>query len=134
MIFSISIIIKLKNRQNHFFLETIINEAAENCNKINLFKDHEIEGINKHIKKNNIIIIIEFEMQNDLINFINFIKTLKELEIESIYVNNTILFATEKYLNSVNTMLHDKKELKKTITKNQEQEQYKDLYNNLFNV
>ena len=134
MIFSISIIIKLKNDKNHFFLESIVNEAAENCNKINLYKDHELEGINKHIKKHNLIIIIEFEIQNDLINFIKFIKTIKELQIESIYINNTILFATDKYLNSVNTMLHDKNKLIKTIKSNQQQEQYKDLYNNLFNI
>lgn len=134
MIFSISIIIKLKNDKNHFFLESIVNEAAENCNKINLYKDHEVEGINKHIKKHNLIIIIEFEIQNDLINFIKFIKTIKELQIESIYINNTILFATDKYLNSVNTMLHDKNELIKTIKSNQQQERYKDLYNNLFNI
>jgi len=134
MIFSISIIIKLKNDKNHFFLENIVNEAAENCNKINLYKDHELEGINKHIKKHNLIIIIEFEIQNDLINFIKFIKTIKELQIESIYINNTILFATDKYLNSVNTMLHDKNELIKTIKSNKQQERYKDLYNNLFNI
>lgn len=132
MVFSISIVINIKNQSNHFFLENLLYEAAENCNMLSLYNDHEIEGINKHIKKHNSIICIEFEIQNELINFIKFVKTIKQLQIESIYKNNSILFASEKYLNSVNTMLYDKNELKKTIKENHEQEQYKDLYNNLF--
>ena len=132
MVFSISIVINIKNQSNHFFLENLLYEAAENCNMLSLYNDHEIEGINKHIKKHNSIICIEFEIQNELINFIKFVKTIKQLQIESIYKNNSILFASEKYLNSVNTMLYDKNELKKTIKENHQQEQYKDLYNNLF--
>ena len=132
MVFSISIVINIKNQSNHFFLENLLYEAAENCNMLSLYNDHEIEGINKHIKKHKSIICIEFEIQNELINFIKFVKTIKQLQIESIYKNNSILFASEKYLNSVNTMLYDKNELKKTIKENHQQEQYKDLYNNLF--
>ena len=132
MVFSISIVINIKNQSSHYFLENLLYEAAENCNMLSLYNDHEIEGINKHIKKHNSIICIEFEIQNELINFIKFVKTIKQLEIESIYKNNSILFASEKYLNSVNTMLYDKNELKKTIKENHQQEQYKDLYNNLF--
>jgi hypothetical protein len=126
--FSISIVIKLKNQTNHLFLENLIEDAANNCNMVNFYKDFELEGINNYIKKNNTIIILEFDTENDIINFIKLIKTIKELDIEYIYENNNILYATNRYLNSLDRMLYDKNLLQQNIETNKKSKKYTNLY------
>ena len=131
MVFSVSIIIKLQNTTNHLYLENLIIDSANNCNTINIYKDFELEGINKHIKKNNKIIITEFDIENDVINFINFIKSIKQLEIEYIYDENNILYCTNKYLNELEKTQHNKKDIVDKINNNKNDKKYIELYKHL---
>jgi hypothetical protein len=131
MVFSVSIIIKLQNTTNHLFLENLIIDSANNCNTINIYKDFELEGINKHIKKNNKIIITEFDIEDDVINFINFIKSIKQLEIEYIYDENNILYCTNKYLNELEKTQHNKKDIVDKINNNKNDKKYIELYKHL---
>ena len=133
MYYSVSIIIRLKNQNNHLFFENLIHEASSECNNISIYEDYELEGINNYIKKNNKIIIVEFEGENDVCNFISFIKTIKELDIEYIYYENSILYGSKKYLNSIDKNLCDKKNLETLIETNKKNDKFKKIYNTLFN-
>lgn len=133
MYYSVSIIIRLKNQSNHLFFENLIHEASYECNKSSIYEDYELEGINNYIKKNNKIIIVEFEEENDVCNFISFIKTIKELDIEYIYYENSILYGSKKYLNSIDKNLCDKKNLETLIETNKKNDKFKKIYNTLLN-
>ena len=131
MDYSIAISINIKNNSNVTRSENLIYDIGKNCNSINIYFDHELEGENKHIKKNNSIIIFEFENIKNLIDFINFIKTLKNIEqisIDYIYNNNNIIFANNKYLNSLKDCLINKKDLILKIEENKLNINYKEIF------
>ena len=65
---------------------------------------------------------------NNILNFIEFIRTIKDIKIEYIYNNNNILFATKKYLENLDRNLHNKKEILDTINKNKLNNKYKKIY------
>ena len=133
MNYTISLIINLKNNSNHSQLENIIYESGNNCNATNIFDDYELEGINKYIKTNNKIIILEFYNKSSFCTFLKFIKTIKQIGIEYIYESNNILYATKRYLNSTNNSLQNKTCLTQKIEKNKLKNDYKDIYTGLFN-
>ena len=128
--YNISIIIDIK-KTSVTCSENIIIDAANNCNVCNTHNDYELEGINKYIKTNNKIVVLEFDNINDICNFIEFIKTMREIKIEYIYYNNNILYASNKYINSLNKELYNKKDFINSILKNKENIKYKQLYNYL---
>ena len=110
MSFTISLIINLK-KYNAINTENIIKESSQNCNVSSIYYDFDLEGINKYIKKNNKIIILEFEEITDLINFLKFITLIREILIEYIYYENSILYSTKNYLDEVSKTLHNKNNL-----------------------
>ena len=126
MSFSISLVINLKN-SNFTFIENLIKDSAENCNVSSIYYDFELEGINKYIKKNNKIIILDFNEEINIINFLKFIINIKEINIEYIYYENSILYCSKKYLNSTSKSLHEKNILINNINKNNNK--YKSIYN-----
>ena len=73
--------------------------------------------------------ILEFDIIKDICDFIEFIKTMREIKIEYIYDNNNILYASNKYINSLNKELYNKKDFINNILKNKESIKYKQLYN-----
>jgi hypothetical protein len=106
MEYNIAISMNLINLSNHLELENLIYDCGNNCNSTNIYNDYEIEGINKYIKKNNKIIILDFEEENDLINFLNFIKNqiqniIQNIRIDYIYVDNNIIYGDNKYINVI---------------------------------
>ena len=129
MSYSIAINIKLKNNSNVSSSENLVYDIATNFNSINIYYDYELEGINKFIKKNNKIMIIEFDDKNDIYNFIKFIKTLKELIIDYIYYENNILYGSNKYLNNLNDSFISKNELINKIEKNKLNNDFKEIFN-----
>ena len=128
--YNISIIIDIK-KTSATCSENIIIDAANNCNVCNTYNDYELEGINKYIKTNNKIVVLEFDNINDICNFIEFIKTMREIKIEYIYYNNNILYASNKYINSLNKELYNKKDFINSILKKKENIKYKQKYNYL---
>ncbi len=128
MSFNISIIINLK-KSNMSNIEDIIKESSINCNVKSIYYDYDIEGINNYIKKNNKIIILEFDNEENLINFLKFIINIKELTIEYIYYENSILYCSNKYLNNISETLHNKKKILNTIEENKKSNNYKKIYN-----
>ena len=131
MNYSISLILDLKNNSNHMSIENLIYDSGNNCNTTSIYNDYELEGINNYIKKNNKIIILEFDNKIFLCNFIKFIKHIKEITIEYIYESNIMLYATKKYLNSINNRLHNKQDLIKKITENKLKDEFREIYNSL---
>ena len=133
MSFSISLNINLKNNSEHLAIENMIKDCANNTNVINIYNDFELEGINNYIKKNNIIIILEYDNINFFCNFINFMREIikynKTIHIEYIYDNNNILYATKKYINSLNSDLINKENLYIKIEENSKNPKYKRIYN-----
>ena len=128
MSFNISIIINLK-KSNMSNIEDIIKESSINCNVKSIYYDYDIEGINNYIKKNNKIIILEFDNEENFINFLKFIINIKELTIEYIYYENSILYCSNKYLNNISETLHNKKKILNTIEENKKWNNYKKIYN-----
>tara|TARA_Y100001980_G_C14375628_1_gene179226 strand:+ start:96 stop:494 length:399 start_codon:yes stop_codon:yes gene_type:complete len=129
MSYSIAINIKLKNNSNVSSSENLIYDIANNLNSKYIYYDYELEGINKFIKKNNMIMIIEFDNKNDIYNFIKIIKTLKELIIDYIYYENNIIYGSKKYLNNLNDDFISKNELINKIEKNKLNNDFKELLN-----
>ena len=118
MSYNIAINIKLKNNLNVSGNENLIYDIANNLNSKYIYYDYELEGVNKYIKKNNKIMIIEFENNNDLYNFIKIIKTIKEIIIDYIYYENNIIYGSKNYLNNLNDSFISKNELINKIEKN----------------
>ncbi len=134
MEYNIAISMNLINLSNHLELEKLIYDCGNNCNSTNIYNDYEIEGINKYIKKNNKIIILDFEEENDLINFLNFIKNqiqniIQNIRIDYIYVNNEIIYGNKKYINSISRDTFDKKLLLDKISKNKLNSSYTKIIN-----
>lgn len=130
MYYSISVILDLK-KSNCLTLESLIYDIASNLNRSSIFSDYEVEGINNYIKKNNQIIIIEFEYIKNISDFIKIIKPIDKINIEYIYHDNNILYASSKYLNNLNNLTQNKTELKNKIIQNKSNQDYKAIYNNL---
>ena len=129
MSYSIAINIKLKNNSNVSSSENLIYDIANNLNTTNIYYDYELEGINKFIKKNNKIMIIEFDNKNNIYNFTKIIKTLKELVIDYVYYENNIIYGSKKYLNNLNDDFISKNELINKIEKNKLNNDFKKLLN-----
>ena len=132
MCFSISLIINLK-KSNALFLENIIIENSNVSNVSNVYNDYELMGINNYIKTNNKIIILEFEEIENIINFLELIKNVREIKIEYIYNDNNILYARKKYLDGLNKLLFNKMELINKIDNNNKKEEYNKIYKLLKN-
>ena len=118
MCYSIAINIKVKNNINASSCENLIYDIANNLNNNNTYYDYELEGINKFIKKNNKIMIIDFDNKYNFYNFIKIIKTIKEVLIDYIYFEDNILYASKSYLNNLNNNIITKDELINRIENN----------------
>tara|TARA_B100000035_G_scaffold315246_2_gene334679 strand:- start:57 stop:455 length:399 start_codon:yes stop_codon:yes gene_type:complete len=129
MTYNIAINIKLKNNLNVSGNENLIYDIANNLNSKYIYYDYEVEGVNKYIKKNNKIMIIEFENNNDLYNFIKIIKTIKETIIDYIYYENNIIYGSKNYLNNLNDTFISKNELINKIEKNKLNNDFKNIVN-----
>lgn len=132
MCFSISLIINLK-KSNALFLENIIIENSNVSNVSNVYNDYELMGINNYIKTNNKIIILEFEEIENIINFLELIKNVRDIKIEYIYNDNNILYARKKYLDGLNKLLFNKMELINKIDNNNKKKEYNKIYKLLKN-
>lgn len=128
MSYSISLNIDLK-KFNISYYEDIIKKYAFETNNINLYYDYELEGINNYIKKNNKIIIIEYNILNNLITFLEYIINIHQIHIEYIYHNNNIIYYSKKYINSLDKNLCDKNKLYNTMLSYINNTTYKKLYN-----
>ena len=126
--FIISLILNLKKINNISITESIIYNAAINYEVINRYEDYELEGINKHIKNNNKIIILEFESSNNFINFLRFIKSVNNINIEYIYIDNNILYAKQSYINKLDREIYSKKKINEIINNNKKSNN-KDIIN-----
>ena len=128
MSYSISLCLNLKNNNTHSSIENLIIDSANDCNNSYIYYDYDLEGINTYIKKNNKIMIIEFENIENLINFTKFIKTIHYSYIEYIYHNNDIIHASNKYLNSLNKNEHDIEKIKNDLELNKKNIIYNKIY------
>jgi hypothetical protein len=131
MSYTISININLKNNINSESTKNLLIESGFNLNLLNYYFDYELEGINNHVKKNNEIIIIEFEELNNIIDYINFIINMQNINIEYVYDDNNILYGSKKYLNSLKDNNQDKKKLVEIINNNKNNMKYDKLYKSL---
>lgn len=136
MSYSISLNINLKNNNNHSETENLLIDCGNNLNASNIYNDYELEGTNNFIKKNNKIILFEFEELNNLNDFIILLKDLKKNQnhkfyIEYIYYINNILYANNKYLNNLNKNLISKEDLLEKIEINKANPILSNIYKNL---
>ena len=116
--FIISLILDFKKLKEISITESIIYDAAYNSEVSNIYEDYELEGINKHIKSNNKIIISEFENIDNFIIFLKFIKSTKFIDIEYIYKDNNILYVKKNYINKLDKHLYSKEKIIKILNNN----------------
>ena len=116
--FIISLILDFKKLKEISITESIIYDAAYNSEVSNIYEDYELEGINKHIKSNNKIIISEFENIDNFIIFLKFIKSTKFIDIEYIYKDNNILYVKKNYINKLDKHLYSKEKITKILNNN----------------
>ena len=136
MSYSISLNINLKNNNNHSETENLLIDCGNNLYASSIYNDYELEGTNNFIKKNNKIILFEFEELNNLNDFIILLKDLKKNQnhkfyIEYIYYINNILYANNKYLINLNPNLISKKDLLEKIEINKANPIFSSIYKNL---
>jgi len=77
-----------------------IKTLATNCGCTSFYEHYDIETVSKH-KRNHIIIVLNFNDPkiNNIIKFLEDIKTMKTCHIEVIYddFNNKIIYASKYY-------------------------------------
>lgn len=127
MAYSICLNINLK-KYSLLLNDNLIKNAAYNTNCNNIYMDYELEGINNYIKKNNKIIILEYEYLYDFLNFLNFIIKIRDISIDYIYNNNSILYYSNKYFNSLDKHIYDKDLLKINVENNKKINKYNEIY------
>jgi hypothetical protein len=108
----------------------LLKNIASNIPNSLLYNDYELSGINNYVKNNicSTIIEINSEDANNIVNIIELIIPIRELEIEYIYNDNNILYCSKKYINNLDTHLHDKKTILKKIEENKKNETYNIIY------
>ena len=135
MVYNISIAINNKLSDFSYYSDIVIN-IANNLNSSIIYEDFELEGINNYVKNNYKIIVIEFDYLQNIIDFINFVREIllnnKILEIQYIYYQNSILYCSNKYYNSLDGDFCDKDKIKLILEKNRKKCEYTKLYNILF--
>tara|TARA_B100001093_G_C26770771_1_gene990094 strand:- start:1178 stop:1579 length:402 start_codon:yes stop_codon:yes gene_type:complete len=131
MTYSISVIINLKNNNNISNTDSLLKEIGVNCNTINIYEDYELNGINKYIKSNSKIIILEFDFLRDIENFLEIIIGFNDLKIEYIYHDNSIIYASTKFLNNLKKSIHSKIKIENILNENKSKITYKNIYKTL---
>tara|TARA_Y100000996_G_C22329607_1_gene563864 strand:- start:255 stop:656 length:402 start_codon:yes stop_codon:yes gene_type:complete len=127
MSFIISLIINLKNSKISEY-DKIIKDAGNNCMATYIYNDNEIEGINNYIKTNDKVIVLEFDLKINLVRFLNFITTIKEIKIEFISHKNKIIYCSNKYLNKLDNCLYDKELIINNINDYKKNKEFNDIY------
>jgi len=120
----------LKTTNTISYNNELLKNIASNIPNSLLYNDYELSGINNYVKNNicSTIIEINSEDANNIVNIIELIIPIKELEIEYIYNDNNILYCSKKYINNLDTHLHDKKTILKKIEENKKNETYNTIY------
>jgi len=136
MCFSISLLSDYKNNNAITYNNDLLQNIASNIPDSIIYTDYEVSGINKYIKTNTSSTIIEIDAQNtiaitNIISIIELIMPIRELQIEYIYHDNSMLYCSKKYLNNLNNNLHSKSSIIKTIENNKKNTNYNNLYNTL---
>lgn len=128
--FNITLLINLKKVNNINNATNLIRDACYNCNASYFYIDHELMGINKYIIKNNRIINIIFSQEYDLCNFIEFIKTQKTIEIETIYDYDNMIYYSKNYVKNIDNNFCSVDNLHDIINI----EKCKNIYKNIYNI
>ena len=135
MVYNISIAINNKLSDFSYYSDIVIN-ITNNLNSSIIYEDFELEGINNYVKNNYKIIVVEFDCLQNIIDFIKFIREIlfnnKILQIQYIYYQNSILYCSNKYYNSLDGDFCDKNKIKLMLEKNRKKCEYTKLYNILF--
>ena len=133
MCYSISIMTDLKTTNAISYNNELLKNIASNIPNSLLYNDYELSGINNYVKNNLCSTIIEINSEDasaliNIVNIIELIIPIKELAIEYIYNDNNILYCSKKYINNLDTNLHDKKTILKKIEENKKNETYNTIY------
>ena len=75
--------------------ENLLREIGYNCKTINIYEDYQLDGINKYIRTNYKILIFEFEMIDNIENFLELIVSFRNVKIEYIYYENSALYVSK---------------------------------------
>ena len=133
MCYSISIMTDLKTTNSICYNNELLKNIASNIPNSLLYNDYELSGINNYVKNNFCSTIIEINSEDasaliNIVNIIELIIPIKELVIEYIYNDNNIIYCSKKYINNLDTNLHDKKDIIKKLEINKQDNIYSPIY------
>ena len=101
--FSIHIKIDLKaTTTNLACLKTLLEDSAADLDATHSYFTHETEGRNNKIHKNHLIYIVEFSHQENIKHYIEFINTIKKVQIELVCEQDKIIYMNRQYRKSLN--------------------------------
>jgi len=122
------LVINLKKTTALDTLKQLIKDSALNCECESEYFTHETEGTNNKITKNNIIYVVTFAHQQNINLYIEFIRTIHEIEIESIFHNDIIIHGSKNYIKSLNQETQNPEKIKNQLTKSRENQFYKKIF------
>lgn len=122
------LVINLKKTTALDTLKQLIKDSALNCECESEYFTHETEGTNNKITKNNIIYVVTFAYQQNIESYIEFIRTIHEIEIESIFHNDIIIHGSKNYMKSLNQETQNPEKIKNQLTKSRENQFYKKIF------
>jgi hypothetical protein len=95
--------LNLKHTNNAVLFKNELINIAYKCGCESCWTDVEISGYGRVIKRNNVVIIFNFpENIKNIMKFLNYVKTNRNIYIESIGFDNikyTLIYASKLYLN-----------------------------------
>ena len=126
--YTLYLVINLKKTTALDRLKQLIKDSALNCECESEYFTHETEGTNNKITKNNMIYVVTFAHQQNIESYIEFIRTIHEIEIESIFHNDIIIYGSKNYIKSLNQETQNPEKIKNQLTKSRENPTYKKIF------
>tara|TARA_B100001175_G_scaffold317779_1_gene336388 strand:- start:206 stop:622 length:417 start_codon:yes stop_codon:yes gene_type:complete len=130
MAYQLEISFNLKKRANLTETKNLIINKANKFESNRYYENFEMACVNRTMKRNHYVLTFFFETSQELVaKFIKFIKSEKNIYIESIYDDNNheLLYASSKYLNMM------EKECVKAYLNNKKKGIFKEKYSIIIN-
>lgn len=128
--FSIHLKIDLKHvTSNLESLKSLLQDSATSTDTTHSYFTHETEGQNNKIYKNNLIYIAEFSQLENIELYIEFINSIREVEIQVVCRQDQIIYMNREYKKTL-----DKKQQREIIERIQQLQQNSTEFTRLYRL
>ena len=128
--FSIHLKIDLKQvTSNLESLKSLLQDSATSADTTHSYFTHETEGQNNQIYKNNLIYVAEFSQLENIELYIEFINSIREVEIQLVCRQDQIIYMNREYKKTL-----DKKQQREIIERIQQLQQNSTEFTRLYRL